>query len=197
MARYFALTYDLLQWPIERLGLRAFRHRAVSDLAGQLLELGAGTGLNFSYYDSAATVVAVEPDPAMRERALRRARDAGASVQVVDARAECLPFSDQIFDAAVITLVLCSVNDVERSLAELRRVLRPGALVRLIEHVRAPQAAVAAVQEALTPLQRRVAGNCHLDRRTAAALRAAGFTIERCRPHLGGSLLELTVRAPS
>jgi len=90
-----------------------------------------------------------------------------------------------------------TTEKLRAGMAELRRVLRPGASVRLVEHVRAPQASVAAIQEALTRLQRRLAGNCQLDRRAEDALRAAGFTIERCRPHLGGSLLELTARAPS
>jgi ubiquinone/menaquinone biosynthesis C-methylase UbiE len=166
------------------------------DVAGRVLELGAGTGLNFPHYRAATEVVAVEPDPSMRLRALERARVATVPIQVVDARTEQLPFPDHSFDAAVITLVLCSVTDVERSLAELRCVLRPRAPVRLVEHVRAPQSPVAALQTALTPLQRRIAGNCHLDRRTADAFLRAGFDLERCQSHLGGSLLELTARAP-
>lgn len=192
-----AVSYDLIARPLDRLGFERLRQRAVADLAGHVLDLGAGTGLNFSHYRAASKVVAVEPDPDTRERAARRALGARMPIEVVDARAERLPFPDRSFDAAVITLVLCSVEDVERSLVELRRVLRPGAPIRLIEHVRAPQAPIAAIQEALTPLQRRLAGNCHLARRTVDALHAAGFTIERCQSHLGGSLLELTVRAPS
>jgi len=195
--KYSAVTYDLFARPIDRMGFASLRQRATSDLSGRVLELGAGTGLNFSHYRAASAVVAVEPDPAMRERGARRARQAVVPIEVADARAERLPFPDQSFDAAVITLVLCSVDDVERSLAELRRVLRPGAPVRLIEHVRSPQPSVAAIQGALTPLQRRLAGNCHLDRCTGDALRAAGFTVERCRSHLGGSLLELAARGPS
>jgi len=167
----------------------------VADLRGRVLELGAGTGLNFPHY-RAAEVVAIEPDPVMRGRAAARARVAHVPIALVDARAEALPFADGSFDAAAITLVLCSVGDVGQALAELRRVLRPHAHVRLIEHVRAPQAPIAVLQTALTPLQRRVAGNCHLDRRTVDALRAAGFTIEDVRPHLHGSLVEVMARTP-
>ena len=196
MSRVFSMTYDLCLWPGERLGLGALRRRAVANLRGRVLELGAGTGLNFPYYRDAAEVIAVEPDPAMRRRASTRARVAPVPITLVDARAEALPFADESFDAATSTLALCSVSDVGQALAELCRVLRPGAPVRLIEHVRAPHALIAALQTALTPLQRRVAGNCHLDRRTVDALRAASFTIEDVRPHLRGSLVEVTARTP-
>jgi len=194
--RLFAATYDLGQWPGEHLGFRSLRARAVADLRGRVLELGAGTGLNFPHYRAAVEVVAIEPDLVMRGRAAARARAAHVPIALVDARAEALPFTDGSFDAAAITLVLCSVGDVGHTLAELRRVLRPGAPVHLIEHVRAPQAPIAVLQTALTPLQRRVAGNCHLDRRTVDALRTAGFTIEDVRRRLGGSLVEVAARAP-
>jgi len=196
VSRLCAATYDLCLWPGERLGLRALRRRTVAGLRGRVLELGAGTGLNFPHYRDAAEVVAVEPDPAMRRRAATRARAASVPIVLVDAYAEALPVVDHSVDAAAITLVLCSVGDVGQALAELRRVLCPGAPVRLIEHVRAPHALIAALQTALTPLQKRVAGNCHLDRRTVDALRAAGFTIEEVRRRLGGSLVEVTARAP-
>lgn len=195
--KYFAGAYDHVARPMDRLGFEALRVRAVSDLTGQVLELGAGTGLNFSHYRTGTTVVAIEPDSGMRERATKRALEAPVPIEVVAAPAEDLPFPDHSFDAAVITLVLCSVGDVAQSLAELRRVLRPGAPVRLVEHVRAPQSTIAAIQEALTPVQRRLAGNCHLARETEASLRTARFTIEARRAHLGGSLVELTARAPS
>jgi len=128
--RLFAATYDLGQWPLERLGLRAFRRRAVSDLTGRVLEIGAGTGLTFPHYRAATMVVAVEPDPAMRARAAARVRAARVPVELVDARAEALPFAGHVFDAAVSTLDLCSVDCVARTRGELRRVLRPGSPVR-------------------------------------------------------------------
>ena len=128
VARLFATTYDLCQWPAEQVGVRALRRRAVADLPGRVLELGAGTGLNFPFYEAATEVVAVEPDPDMRVRAAARARVAHVPIHLVDAQAEQLPFADDSFDAAAITLVLCSVSDVTQALAELRRVLRPRAV---------------------------------------------------------------------
>lgn len=190
MSTLFVTTYDLRMLPFEHMRLRALRVVAVADLAGRVLEVGAGTGLNFPYYDAAAELVAVEPDRRLRARA----RQACMPIRLVDARAEELPVAKHSVDAAVSTLVLCSVGDVEQALAELCRVLRPGAPVHLIE--RAPHALIAALQTALTPLQRRGAGNCHLNRRTGDALRAAGFAIEEVRPHLGGSLVEVMARTP-
>jgi len=197
MSRLFATFYDLTTWPAERAGFQSLRARAVGDLTGEVLELGAGTGLNFPYYRTATRVLAVEPDPAMRRRAVRRAARAHVVIDLIDARAEDLPFDDGSLDAAAVTLVLCSVGDVARALAELRRVLRPGALVHLIEHVRSPRAPIAALQTLFTPLQRRLAGNCHLDRQTDRSLRQAGFVIEGMHTHQGGVVLEIDARAPS
>ena len=181
----------------DRLGVARLRRRAVAPLAGRVLEIGAGSGRNFPHYRRATHVTAIEPDPAMRRIAAEAARRAPLPIEVVDARAEELPFLDGSFDGAAITLVLCSVARVPATLAELRRVLRPGAPVRLVEHVRHRLRSVAAMQAALTPMQRRLAGNCHLDRDTLAGLRAAGFTIEGVRSHLDGLLLEIAARSPS
>ena len=180
---------------------REFRARTVADLKGRVLEVGAGSGPNFPYYRSVNRVMAVEPDPKLRRRAARllrllQARGVRTRIELVDARAEALPFADRSFDAAVLTLVLCSVDDVDAALAELRRVLRPGGRLHLVEHIRSPDAFVAGLQRRLTPLWRRVAGNCHLDRATPDALRAAGFTIEECIEHAGGVIVEIRARVP-
>jgi len=173
---------------------RTFRFRAVSDLTGRVLEVGAGAGPNFPYYLAARRVVAVEPDREKRETAERYARSMPLPIQVIDARAELLPFAQRSFDAAVFTLVLCSVDDIELSLAEVRRVVRPGGTVRFVEHLRAPDPWVASLQTWATPFWRRIAGNCHLDRRTVEALQGAGFEIDRCRAHYGGVLVEVDAR---
>jgi len=180
---------------------REFRARTVGDLRGRVREVGAGPGANLPYYCGVNRLVAVEPDPKMRRRAARllrqmEARGGRTRIDLVDARAERLPFADGRFDAAVLTLVLCSVDDVDAALAELRRVLRPGGQLRLVEHIRSPDAFVAGLQMRMTPLWRRLAGNCHLDRDTLAALRAAGFVIEETRAHGDGILVEVRARAP-
>jgi ubiquinone/menaquinone biosynthesis C-methylase UbiE len=170
--------YDLFGRIPERRGLAERRARLVAELAGEVLELGAGTGFTLPHYRRARHVVAVEPDASMAKRLRERAGLATVPVEVVDARGEALPFPDESFDAVVATLVLCSVGDVERTLAEIRRVLRPRGSLVFIEHVRG-EGRLARWQDRLTPLQVRVADGCHLNRDTGAAIAGSGFEIER------------------
>src|SRR5204862_4669984 len=127
--------------------------------------------------------VAVEPEPTMREGARRAAADAGARIEVVDALGDALPFEDASFDAAVACLVLCSVPDQARTLAELHRVVRPGGELRFYEHVHAHRQPGRALLELAdrSTVWPRLLGGCHPTRETAAAISAAGFEIEDCR----------------
>jgi len=161
-------------------------HRSdlVAGLRGRVLELGAGSGLTFAHYPSTVeTVVAVEPEPYLRGKAIEAAEQAPVHVEVVDAVAGDLPFPDASFDAGVCSLVLCTVPDQAVALAQLRRVLRPGAELRFFEHVRDASPRKARVQEAFDRcgLWPRVAGGCHCARDTRASLAAGGFVVERAR----------------
>ncbi|ADJ16100.1 class I SAM-dependent methyltransferase [Halalkalicoccus jeotgali] len=164
----FAALYD----PVTRLAERRFgpeREWLTEGLSGRVLDLGCGTGATFPYLcDRDLDLHAVEPDPHMRKRARRRATDVGCSVEIHTGTAESVPYPDGSFDAVVVSLVLCSVSDVEESVEEIARVLAPGGECRFLEHVRA-DGRQARIQEALTPCWRRVAGGCHLDRETPAA----------------------------
>jgi ubiquinone/menaquinone biosynthesis C-methylase UbiE len=166
----------------ERLGLAARRGQLLGGLAGKVLEVGAGNGLNFAHYPPSVTgVVAVEPERHLRELAQRAARDAPVPVTVVDAVAEELPFTTAEFDAAVASLMLCSVADVPAALAEVHRVLRPDGELRFFEHVGSPHGALRAVQRAAdATVWPRLSGGCHLARETDRLIEAAGFAIERC-----------------
>jgi SAM-dependent methyltransferase len=158
------------------------RRELLAGLAGRVVEVGAGTGLNFAHYPPAVEeVVAVEPEPTMRAAAREAAGSAPVPVTVVPGRAEALPGDDGSFDAAVTALVLCSVADQPRALDEIRRVLRPGGELRFYEHVRAENAAGRLVQQAADPLWSRLLGGCHPDRDTLAALRGAGLEVDRVR----------------
>jgi SAM-dependent methyltransferase len=166
----------------ERLGLADRRAQLLAGLSGRVLEIGAGNGLNFAHYPPAVTeVIAVEPEPHLREHAQRAARAARIPVTVIDTVAEELPFAAHEFDAAVASLMLCSVADVPASLAEVHRVLRPDGELRFFEHVASPHRALRALQRgADATVWPRLSGGCHLGRDTERLIEAVGFAIERC-----------------
>jgi ubiquinone/menaquinone biosynthesis C-methylase UbiE len=159
------------------------RRELLSGLSGRVLDLGAGDGVNFPFFPPGVSeVIAVEPEPYLRRRAEQAAGKAPVPVEVVDAIADELPLADGEVDAAVTALVLCSVPSQETALAELRRVVCPGGELRFYEHVVANKPAFRALQRFVQgTFWPRFFGNCHPARDTAAAIRAAGFEIERCR----------------
>lgn len=160
----------------------ARRGQLVSPLAGRVVEIGAGAGLTFARYPrTVSSVIAVEPDGRRRAAAERAARGAPVPIVVMDAVAERLPIADHAADAAVASLVLCSVSDLAAALAELRRVLRPHGTLRFLEHVIADQGPLRVLQRAVAPIYRRMPDGCHVDRDTVAQIARAGFTIEECR----------------
>ncbi len=177
--RWFAAVYDTLAGPVERGPLGRRRAALIRPLAGRILDLGAGTGANFPLYGPAAHVVAVEPDPHMLRRALRRrAAIRGPHIDLCQGVGEALPFRDAVFDAVVATLVLCTVTDPEQTLREARRVLRPGGRLYFLEHVRA-DGLLGRAQDVIRPLWSCFGGGCVVNRRTEDTLRQSGFLLER------------------
>ncbi len=155
------------------------RRRLLAGLAGRVIEVGAGNGLNFPHYPSSVErVVAVEPEPYLRTLAVEAARQAPVPVEVLDGTADALPVEPG-FDAGVASLVLCSVPDQGDALAELYRVIRPGGELRFYEHVLAPEPGLARVQRLLDPVWQVIGGGCHSARDTLAAIAAAGFVVDR------------------
>ncbi|MFI5471962.1 class I SAM-dependent methyltransferase [Streptomyces cacaoi] len=174
----FARCYARLGTAAEtRGGLAAVRDQLLTGLSGRIIEIGAGNGLNFAHYPAAVSgVVAIEPERHLRTLALEAALRAEVPVDVVPAVAEALPVKSEAFDAAVVSLVLCSVRDVPRALGELRRVLRPGGEVRFLEHGPGGGPVMRFTQRALDrTVWPTLAGGCHLTRDTLGALREAGF----------------------
>jgi ubiquinone/menaquinone biosynthesis C-methylase UbiE len=157
-----------------------YRRRLLAGLSGRVIEVGAGSGLNFPFYpESVERVLAVEPEPLLRDAALKAARDAPVPVEVVDGVSGRLPSEDASFDAGVASLVLCSVPDQMRALLEFRRVIRPGGELRFYEHVVAEPPLLAGLQRlADATFWPWVGGGCQVARETAAAIERAGFSIE-------------------
>ncbi len=173
----FARFYSRFVIPaMARSGSEELRRRTLAGLTGTVVEVGAGDGVNFALYpDDVRRLVAVEPEPYLRERAALRSDE---RVELRNAVADELPLADGAADAVVFTLVLCSV-DQPRALAEAWRVLRPGGELRFLEHVQAHEpGATRRLQAALdATVWPRLFGGCHTGRDTAGAIEAAGFTI--------------------
>jgi ubiquinone/menaquinone biosynthesis C-methylase UbiE len=174
----FARAYERMSAESEARGTAAHRARLLEGLAGRVIEVGAGNGLNFAHYPPGVTsVLAVEPEDRLRASAERAARTAPVPVTVVAGHADALPAGDAAFDAAVVSIVLCSVPRPRTALAEIRRVLVPAGRLRFYEHVRSGRAPLALLEDLVSPLWALTAGGCHLNRDIAAEIRAAGFDI--------------------
>jgi ubiquinone/menaquinone biosynthesis C-methylase UbiE len=194
-ANLFGRLYDPVMELPENMGLRRLREQVLQSLRGRVLELGIGTGRNFPLYPSTVEGLSgIDPDQVMLRRAEKRARKAPFPVDLILVSAEQLPFEEVSFDAAVATLTFCTIPDPQRALREVRRVLKRGGEFRLLEHVRIEREPVRWAQEKATPVWKRVAGGCHLDRDTLAAVREAGFEVERVERYLGGVMLGIFAR---
>lgn len=164
---------------MNRRGGAEHRRRLVAGLRGSVIEIGAGEGSSFGLYPGTVTdVLAVEPNDYLRNLARRRAESAPVPVVLVAGVAEQIPAPDAGADAVVTSLVLCSVADQARVLAEIRRVLRPGGTLAYYEHVRSGNPVLAAAEDLLTPAWQRMAGGCHPNRDTLDAITAAGFLVQ-------------------
>ena len=176
--RIFALVYNPFLWLGELVGMRSRRRALLAHAHGRVVEIGAGTGLNLSLYpDEIDELVLTEPDASMRRKLAGSLRKSRRDVQIVNAPAERLPFADASVDTVVSTLVLCTVDDPERTLGEIARVLRPGGQLLFLEHVRASTRFLAACQDFLFRPWRGFAGGCCCNRSTLETMRACGFTV--------------------
>jgi len=178
----FARFFDRFVARDKGRGEDELRRELLAGLAGEVVEVGPGNGINFEHYPaSVAELVAVEPEPYLRGRAAETARSAPVPVRVLDGSAAALPLASGSVDAVVVAGVLCSVPDQSAALAEFRRVLRPGGELRFYEHVRSRRARFARYQAAVDLLWPRLMGGCRTNRATLAAIEAGGFRIERVR----------------
>jgi ubiquinone/menaquinone biosynthesis C-methylase UbiE len=155
-----------------------YRERIGRDAAGRVLEVGVGSGLNLAFHGARAQCVyGVDPSAELLQFAQERARKASVPVELRQGSADALPLENESVETVVTTFTLCTVADPTTALAEMRRVLTPGGALLFAEHGRAPNAGVAWWQDRLTPLWRRVAGGCHLNRKPDSLIELAGFRI--------------------
>ena len=174
-----ATIYDGFVGTFGLAGLTRLRRRLVGGLAGDILEIGVGTGLNLRHYGPHARVTGIEPAAMLLRAAVPRAT--ARSYALIRASAAALPFPDAAFDAVVSPLVFCSIPAplLQPTLAELRRVLRPGGRLLLLEHTRTGRPRLDAALDALAPFWVRLSGGCHLDRDTPALLARSGWHVAR------------------
>jgi ubiquinone/menaquinone biosynthesis C-methylase UbiE len=183
MGRWCAAWYDTVMAPLERGGFQAIRKQLLQQARGTVLEIGAGTGANFPYYTQAKHVIALDPESSMVERSFPRAKYAPVPIEVIIASAEALPFPDHTFDTVVGTLVFCTIPDPRHALCELRRVSKPAGTALFFEHVRVHRPLAGRLQDWLTPVWKRLAGGCHLNRDTLALITHAGFDVTCIEPY--------------
>ena len=181
-ARVFPHMYEPFLWLGERAGVRALRKHVVQRSHGRTVEIGAGTGLNLSHYPADVDeLVLVEPDVGMNARLRRKVARSGRAAHVVDAPAERLPFADASVDTVVSTFVLCTVENPDLALREIRRVLRPGGQLVFLEHVRSDSARLARWQDRLVEPWRKFARGCRCNRPTAEMIEASGLVLDQTR----------------
>jgi SAM-dependent methyltransferase len=158
----------------------AARARVCAGLEGEVLEVGFGSGRNVPHYpEEVARVRAVDPATVGRKLAVERVAASSIPVEYIGLSGEQLPLEDASVDHVLSTWTLCTIPDVERALAEMCRVLRPGGALHFVEHGRSPRPRIARWQDRLTPIQRRVFGGCHLNRPIVELIEAAGLRPEK------------------
>lgn len=176
--RLLASFYDAVMTPVEAAFLASRRVGLLANLIGQVIDIGAGTGVNLPYFRRATKVVAAEPDQVMRRRLTAKLAMTPVQVEATSDLAGSLRHADASFDAVVCTLVLCTVADLNGALTEARRVLKPGGRLVILEHVRGP-GMVAIWQDRVTPLWSRLAAGCQPNRDIGAAIENAGFAFSQ------------------
>lgn len=193
-----ARNYDRGMWLLEFTNLSRLRRQIVAEVDGVALEIGAGTGVNSSFYKPGVAITAVDLKPSLLAAAAAKARrnNRHSDYVVTCANAQQLPFPTNRFDTVLGTLVFCSIHEPETALAEIRRVLRPGGRLLLLEHVRGRTAVTRHLTDWLHPLWFAMQGECHLNRDTAATVASAGFQINHISQHAQGVLLLIHATAP-
>lgn len=180
------MGYDIFMSPLEKKKFRRIRNDLLSKATGHVLEIGAGTGINFPQYERAEKVVAIEPNRYMIERSLLKRNQSKVPIEMIQANAEELPFSSNSFDTIVGTLVFCSIPNPEKAIDEIKRVCKPGGKILLFEHVKMKNRFLAALQDWLTPLWKYICDGCCLNRDTLGLLNDHRLSIMKVEHYYNG-----------
>ncbi|MHA6260790.1 class I SAM-dependent methyltransferase [Sporosarcina sp. CAU 1771] len=191
MGEKLPALYDIVMKPLEKARLTKIRKKLIQKAEGRVLEIGSGTGINFSHYTNATQVDAIEPSTLMSDRSMKRLKAAEVPIELHTVSAEELPFEDNMFDTIVATLVFCTIPDPVKALNEIYRVSKKGAKFYLIEHVRMDYKGIGKIQDVLTPVWRKVADGCHLNRDTLALLEQSRFTVREVETFYGKLFLHI------
>ncbi|WP_261301325.1 class I SAM-dependent methyltransferase [Paenibacillus andongensis] len=179
--------------PLETKRFTAIRSQLIIKAKGEVLEIGCGTGINFSFYKD-VSVTAIEPNPFLRKTSLERASVAKAAIHVIEGSAEQLPFADHSFDTVVGTLVLCTIPNPVEAIREISRVCKPTGTILLFEHVRHENRLLRKLQDLLTPFWKRACDGCHLNRDTIHLLSQEDIEIIEINKHLGNIFISVEAR---
>jgi ubiquinone/menaquinone biosynthesis C-methylase UbiE len=170
----------LVHWSMRQQTFTEYRSRVLRGAKGCVLEIGMGSGLNLPFYSGVVRhVIGLEPSPQLLSMARRASNAAPQPIELLQASAEDIPLESERVDTVVSTWTLCSIPDVGRALGEIRRVLKTGGHLLFVEHGLSPDPRVRRWQDRLTPLWKRIAGGCHLNRPIAQYIEEAGFRLEQ------------------
>ena len=170
----------LVNWSMRQPAFIEYRSRVLGTAEGRVLEIGIGSGLNLPHYrDVVRHVIGLEPSSKLLTMARGAGKKAVPSVELVQGSAEAIPLENESVHTVVSTWTLCSVPAVEGALAEIRRVLKPGGRLLFVEHGLSPDSGVRLWQDRLTPMWKRIAGGCHLNRPIPQLIERAGFCLEQ------------------
>jgi ubiquinone/menaquinone biosynthesis C-methylase UbiE len=190
-----APTYDRRMGFFEKVLFRDGREWVCSRASGEVLEVAVGTGRNFTFYPAGVRLTGIDLSPAMLEIARKKADELGFDADLMEGNAQDLPFPDASFDTVVCTLSLCNIPDDRRAIAEMKRVLRPGGSLLLLDHVRSSSKVWLAAQRVLEPLSWRFSCD-HLLRRPLEHVLAEGFEVEQRERYKADIVERLSARRP-
>jgi len=176
--------------PIEKRFLNKLRKQLLSKAEGKILEIGSGTGVNFELYEN-HDVVAIEPDEKLRIESLNKINN--KNIKVISGDAENLEFKDNEFDTVVVMLVLCTIPNNKKALLEIKRVCKVGGKILVLEHVKHKNKILAVIQDILTPVWKKIAMGCHLNRKTVDIIGDLGFNIVQENYHIGNNFVLLEI----